>query len=165
MTINLEFFETMKEHEPMRGQENESWCGPACIQEILKRRLKLGISQAELSRRMNTTEENGTSQEDMVRILREFGLDIYATTTKPLDKLNKIRKKGAEIILNWMSGRNEENDGHYSILDALNENYIGLNNPSFKGSYNILRRQDFENIWYDIEADGRRVDKWALIVK
>jgi ABC-type bacteriocin/lantibiotic exporter with double-glycine peptidase domain len=164
MNINWEFSKYMIEREPMKSQESSGWCGPACVQEVLERK-GIKVGQRELSKIMGTTDEFGTSHEQMVEGLKHFNLEVEATTDKDLDSLNQHIKKGDLVILNWMSGPNQDEDGHYSIMEGCNKKLIAINNPDWMGSYNIIRRQDFEDIWFDIEKDSRLIKRWSLIIK
>ena len=161
----------MKEKWPMKSQETGSWCGPACVQEVLRNLLKKEVSQKDLAELMKTTLEDGTTHEQMLKGIKCFGLNAYATTETSLDVLNLVVKTGSVVIINWMSGKDIKEDGHYSILESSGKETVEINNPGYpiwnngeRGSYNTLRRQDFEANWFDVEKNEKTVRNWALIV-
>lgn len=60
------------------------------------------------------------------------------------------------VIVNWMDGKDELNDGHYSCLKEVGKDKVYLEDKT-------VDLEEFEKNWYDIE-DGKRVNRWALIV-
>ena len=99
----------------------------------------------------------------MVRGLSLLGLS-GEWVQQSLDELNNLRKSGQSVIVNYMSGPNDAEDGHYSVLYAVTETTVAINNPEWVGMITIFRREDFEKIWYDIAEDGTRQERWALVV-
>jgi ABC-type bacteriocin/lantibiotic exporter with double-glycine peptidase domain len=146
----------------IKGQKRANWCGPACVQEVLRRK-GIKVSQKKLARKM-WTDENGTSPAYMVDVLKEYGLDVLAEENCCLEKLNAAINDGAIVIVDWMTGMNFEVDGHYSILEHADEYYVYLNNPEGIGYYGMFDREEWEKVWFDIEADFTASYQWALVI-
>jgi hypothetical protein len=61
------------------------------------------------------------------------------------------------VIVNWMDGPNEKEDGHYSLLKFVSEGMVHLEDRT-------IWVGDFEKKFYDMEKEGR-VNRWAMIIK
>jgi ABC-type bacteriocin/lantibiotic exporter with double-glycine peptidase domain len=146
----------------IKGQKQANWCGPACVQEVLRRK-GIKIGQKKLARLLETNED-GTTHENMVWALEAYGLDVLAEEDCCLDKLNAAINDGAIVIVDWMTGQNFEEDGHYSILEHADEYYVYLNNPEGIGYYGMFDRDRWEEVWFDIEADFSASYRWALVI-
>jgi len=84
---------------------------------------------------------------------------------KSLDDLSLDKQEGCAVILNWMSGGNDQEDGHYSPLEWADKDVVVIQDPEWIGSIKIMNRQMFERVWYDITETGEKQEKWALVVK
>lgn len=147
----------------IKGQKQANWCGPACVQEALRRR-GIKVSQKKLAKQLKTNED-GTTHEEMARVLRKYDLDFWYGEDACLDQLNDaIRDDGATVIIDWMTGGDWEEDGHYSILERADEHFVYLNNPEGVGYYGMFDRKRWEKVWFDYEADFSASYRWALVI-
>ena len=121
------------------------------------------MTQNELAELLGTTEEHGTSHEQMLEGATKLGLNAKIYLGLSLNKLQEMVDDGYVVIVNWMSGRKYDEDGHYSILEDVDEDIVTINDPEFLGSIRKFRRIDFEKMWFDFETKGR-VDRMALVV-
>jgi hypothetical protein len=55
-----------------------------------------------------------------------------------------------------MDGTDEENDGHYSLLEKVEDGKVYLHDYTFT-------TEEFDSKWYDIDR-GQRVNRWAMLV-
>jgi ABC-type bacteriocin/lantibiotic exporter with double-glycine peptidase domain len=146
----------------IKGQKQENWCGPACVQEVLRRK-GIKVSQKKLARQLKT-DEDGTTQWNIANILEKYHLDFRYGEGACLDRLNEAIRDGATVIVDWMTGANWVDDGHYSILERADEHYVYLNNPEGIGYYGMFDREKWEKAWFDVETDGAVTYQWALVI-
>jgi len=144
------------------GREVAGFCGPACLAHVAKEQGVGALSQSALASEIYDPNW-GTDGEAMLRGLTLLGLS-GEWRQQSLNELNEERKKGHSVIVNYMSGPNDAEDGHYSVLYAVTETTVAINNPEWVGMITIFRREDFERIWYDIAEDGARQERWALVI-
>jgi ABC-type bacteriocin/lantibiotic exporter with double-glycine peptidase domain len=136
-------------------REKEGWCGPDVMQTIIRKNGK-DASQSKLAEIMGTSSEEGTSHMGMLVGAIESGLRAFQTKgLHPLD-LNDLSKTH-HIIVNWIQGENDREDGHYSVYEKYEDGKVYLHDA-------VLPEEDFNKLWYDYDR-GRRVDKWALLIK
>lgn len=153
------------------GREVPGWCGPACLAHVA---LHFGIEdwgEKKIGEAIGASVEKGTGHEQMLKGVKLMGLE-GEWVKKTLEELDTIRQKeGAQVILNWMTGEKEEDDGHYSIFDGFctigpdETPGITLNDPEWVGSFRIMERQKFEDVWYDIDQKGEVKEGYALIIR
>src|SRR3990167_8310130 len=143
--------------EIIEGRIFPGACGPACLAHVAKEQGVFPLSQTELATHIYDPSW-GTDGEAMVRGLSLLGLS-GEWVQQSLDELNNLRKSGQSVIVNYMSGPNDAEDGHYSVLYAVTETTVAINNPEWVGMITIFRREDFEKIWYDIAEDGARQER------
>jgi ABC-type bacteriocin/lantibiotic exporter with double-glycine peptidase domain len=145
-------------HEQFKGfqkHEEEGWCGPACLQYVA-RCCGIDYTQSQLARILNTSHENGTSHYQMFCGAMEIGLQPTQVLGLRIEALAEVLPQ-YHVIVNWMDGPNEKDDGHYSILKSVTEDMVHLEDGT-------MWIKDFEKNWYDIEKEGR-VNRWAMIVR
>lgn len=160
--MNLDFFKHTTK-PPMYGQENDSWCGPACVQETIRVLLKKNLKQITIANNMGTTIADGTSQRQMYDFFLKQKLNVHATTLWTLEELKMSVNKKNVVIVDWMAGKDHKEYGHYCLLEDCNKNYVILNNPLCFGSYSIMKRSVFEKQWFDYE-NGKKVKNWAMVI-
>ena len=141
--------------EKLKIHEQPGWCGPACMQVITRDR-GMTFSQSELGRMMGTTTEDGTNHIQMFSGAQKLELHPSMLEDATLEILTEFLPEN-HIIVNWMDGTDEKNDGHYSYLDRIDKDKVHLRDTT-------MTRQEFNEKWYDFE-DGKRVNRWAMIVK
>ena len=134
--------------------EQEGWCGPSVLQWVAEQE-RLDFTQSRLAEVMGTTNKEGTSHPQMVEGLKHVGLKGFTLEGLRIEELG-ILLKDHHVIVNWMDGEDEENDGHYSVLKEVREDKVYLEDK-------VINIEDFERKWYDI-VGGKRVNRWALVV-
>ena len=153
----------MREYQPIEGLIEAGYCGPAVLAAAAKQQ-GIEITQRELADVMGTTEKLETSHEDMMHGAFEAGMNFIAQERLNLGQLNAIRVGGFSVILNWMDGDDDQNDGHYSLLEDLTPKEIVLNDPSNGGEIRRFSRHEFEQRWFDIN-NGKVVRNWSMILR
>lgn len=145
------------------GRLAKGWCGPASIR-IAAGYLGMGVDEAALAAKIYDPEW-GTSGEAMLEGIVMLGLHGMWVNSLSLDTLTKMVKlQNYQVILNWMDGENFKEDGHYGVLiDADKENVI-LADSEWIGSIKIVDRKKFEEIWFDLDEDGERQERYALVI-
>lgn len=150
----------MKEIEP---QQRGEWCGPASLVAALKEQ-GINTIQYEVSLRAHTTQEWGTTHRGLIYAAASFGVIVRALHEASVDLLDAYKRDGYSVIVNWMSGPNINDDGHYSLFDNGDGDTVVICDPA-DGRIKIFNRQDFEDRWFDIDERGVRVRQWALVIK
>jgi ABC-type bacteriocin/lantibiotic exporter with double-glycine peptidase domain len=159
------------------GRKEPGWCGPAAIHNVA-RRLGIEVTEEKIAEVMGTTQEAGTSHEGMIKGCEWLGLKgwwkKFPSSEESISELEKMVKRGSMIILDWMSGPNELEDGHYSEFFGTmmqgGEKSIILGDPEWVGSIRIIRIKDFLRVWYDtpIDREGKipnYLENYALIIE
>ncbi len=135
--------------------EKSGWCGPGVIQRIASYE-GMAFSQSELAQIMKTTQEEGTSQKNLHEGAKSIGLKAFQLKGLEIEELSTLLEHHY-IVVNWMDGEDEKEDGHYSLLDRVENGIVYLNDAE-------MPVKEFEEKWYDIEEDGNKIEKWAMII-
>ena len=140
------------------------YCGPACVAWACYEQRGFYPNQPQIAWESDMNEEWGMNKEDMLVAVGLLGL-TGEWGQKSLDELMKEKQAGASVIVNWMSGPKDNEDGHYSVLyDATRDNII-IQDPEWVGSLKIMDRRLFEKQWWDIAEDGSKQESWSLVIK
>ena len=150
--------------EIIKGRYKPGMCGPACLAWACYELTDYYPSQKQIAREMGINEEWGTTGEEMLKGVAMLGL-TGEWVQKGLDELKKELDGGSSVIVNYMSGPNQQEDGHYSVLSNATRDTVTLQDPEWIGSLKIMHRKLFEGIWWDVTETGEKLEKWALIVK
>ena len=134
--------------------EQEGFCGPAVIQDIIHRE-GMFATQSEIADACRTTNKDGTTHLGLLMGAREMGLRVFKVQGLRIDQLADFLPKH-HIVVNWMDGEDEENDGHYSLFEKIEDNKVYLHDYTFTV-------EEFDKKWYDIDR-GQRVNRWAMLV-
>ena len=146
-------------------QDTSDWCGVACMQEVIRRKKKFIYAQPDLASFLGTN-HNGTSIEQMINGAKRLGLEAKVSIGMPFKSLKKEMKEGYIPIINWMSGHDLHNDGHYSILEIVNKKTISLNDPDgLVGSLRTFLKKDFNKVWFDYDEHDKKIEKVAILIK
>lgn len=118
---------------PTYKQEKSYWCGPACLQMVIKYVTGSTISQATLASEAGTNATHGTYVYKMAEALRAnsvnskyysvYDVDFDTTLRSSLDKgIPAI----AHLCTRYLPAYNGSNYGHYVVLRGR---YIYINDP------------------------------------
>lgn len=135
-------------------------CGAAALQAVL---VFWGTIEREdrLMARLNTSPEQGTSPENIVRVAREFGLHADIRENLKLEDLEAGLRQGYTPIVDlqaWREGRAKPwaetwDDGHYMVLLGMDTRNLYFEDPSLLGSRGFISRREFVERWHDDEGD------------
>ena len=149
------------------AQKKDGWCGPAAMQYALAQQGK-EVSQEVLARRSDTTVSGGVDQKPLEQLAKMYGADTVVSQGKDpkgtLILLQAYRNQGWSVILDYMAGDNVKEDGHYVVLEKVNNDTITVFDPSNGGSVKEMSKQYFIDHWKDIDEDGKTMRNDALMI-
>ena len=126
-------------------QHKNYTCGCACFQMVLSR---LGIdvpSQDDLELAMNTSLANtGTHYDDMVRIGKDYGLDVIDGVDGTIDHIDQLTKDGWVVVLGISL-----DVPHFVIYLDNNGNHLFMDDP-FRGQRSNFQINKFLRNHWDI---------------
>jgi ABC-type bacteriocin/lantibiotic exporter with double-glycine peptidase domain len=148
----------------MLAQQTNYTCGPTAMSYALHEQ-GIEMSEQELAKAMGTTPQMGTDQAEMVSFVENLGLDYCQHDSyDSLEALERRKKDGYSIILDYLAGPNLETDGHYVVFEGLTADRIKVLDPS-DGKYKSLSRAKFIRRWVDQTFDGQVSKNWALVIR
>jgi predicted double-glycine peptidase len=133
-------------------------CGAAALQAVLS---YYGIDKREkaLMDMLKTTEEVGTSPDNIARVAKELGLQADPRENVTYEDLIKAYREGIPVICaiqawtdvpaekrSWTS---DWEDGHYVIIIGADDQFVYVEDPSLLGSRGIIPKQEFLDRWHD----------------
>jgi len=137
-------------------------CGAAALQAVLN---YYGIDKREraLMDMLKTTEEAGTSPENIVRVATELGLQADPRENLTYEDLEKAFREGAPVICaiqawtdappgkrSWAA---DWEDGHYVIIIGADEQFVYVEDPSLLGTRGVIPKQEFLDRWHDYTGE------------
>jgi hypothetical protein len=150
--------------EIIKPRTKVGYCGPASLAWACYELTGYYPSQKHIATEIEMDEAWGTNGDQMLAGAVMLGF-TGEWVQKSLDDLSLDKQEGCAVILNWMSGGNDQEDGHYSPLEWADKDVVVIQDPEWIGSIKIMNRQMFERVWYDITETGEKQEKWALVVK
>src|SRR5690606_14373902 len=127
-----------------KQQEHSHWCGPAVLQMVMA---FLGdvVQQEKLAVMLGTSEEEGTDEEDMERVVRELGYEIVENKGT-VEDIRSCIQKGIPVIVAFIEPI--KNEGHYSVVTDIDDEEIVLSDPEIERYPTItLPIKDFVERW------------------
>jgi predicted double-glycine peptidase len=101
--------------------------------------------EEELMELLRTSEEHGTDNEDMERMLQEHGFSYKVRKNATLHQLKRVLRSGIPVIVNYVE--HEENEGHYAVVVGYDDESIILHDP-LHGEGFTLSLAEFEKRWH-----------------
>ena len=149
-----------------KQKEKYGYCGPACMQMAFS---ALGIkTDQDTLAEIGGFTEWGIDHVGLKRIADRyaFGFQICGQS---LDVLARITTKYT-AVLNIMDldevNPNVNEDGHYVVSYLIDSSDVYFLDPSTDQTSKPrkMSRKEFNDIWWDIDKDGKIIREWALIV-
>lgn len=146
---------------PLVRQATSYSCGAAALLGILYYWKVSSDDETSLYDELQTTPENGTAPDNIVKVARQFGLQAYKRENLNLSDLRKALKRGQTVILSLQAWRDsDENqipwrdtweDGHYIVLVAMDQQYAYAMDPSASGGLAYVPLRELVERWHDYE--------------
>ncbi|MDD4402401.1 MAG: C39 family peptidase [Desulfitobacteriaceae bacterium] len=121
---------------PTYKQEKSYWCGPACLQMVIKYVTGSKISQETLATEAGTTSTKGTYVYKMAETLRAHSVNSKYYSVYDVDfdttfrsSLDKDIPAIAHLCTRYLPAYNGKNYGHYVVLRGR---YIYINDPGIE---------------------------------
>lgn len=150
------------------GQKKDGWCGPAALAYAMHMQGK-DVTQEELAKKLEATQSNGTDNEDMIRVAKEYGFPVKIVEKKSpedtIKALDAFRSKSRFPIVDYLMGSDIKKDGHYSIFLGSSYDTIRLFNVS-PGKVETRDRKNFISKWKDVGTPDHpsKYVRWAMIL-
>ena len=152
--------------KPFQETLHAGYCGPAVLKMVLS---YYGIekTEQELAELAKTTQELGTDDMEIKRVLEDFGLKVVIQNESSFEDIKQWLDKKVPVIVDWFTrgraeyGDSEVPDGHYSIVVGLDESHIYLQDPEI-GDLRKIERNDFMKVWFDFK--GEYIASWDDLV-
>ena len=153
-----------------RKQLNSWSCGPASLRTIFHF-YGVNVSEQELIDDGDIGEE-GTGFQTMRMLTRKYGFSFYSAHKGSLDDIKKWLSKGIPILVCYQEGEPNGNNGHYSVVNGIDDSFIHIADPSnyFEGDLKKFAEprkitiEKFLNHWWEIDH-GTKVRRWYSIIK
>jgi predicted double-glycine peptidase len=121
-------------------------------------------------------EEEGTSFEQIRAIAKIHNFTLRTRQHGSFNAIKKLLKKNIPVLVDYQSGSNTGQDGHYTVVVGLDLFYIWLADSSnyvegdLKSKFvpiNRMRKTTFLEHWWDTDADlpTGKVIGWYGVLK
>ena len=164
---------------PIISQATSHSCGAAALMAAL---IYFGVfdgPESELHGPLAVTPEQGTHPDRIVAVARARGLTAEARTGFTLAEIERALAQGAVVILAVQAWPEEPHrdaggwearweDGHYVVAVGLDDRNLYVMDPSVRGSYGFIPRDELPRRWHDFEVvSGRRVeyDRLGIVIR
>ncbi len=141
-----------------RHQQNDWYCGPACLQMVLS---YFGIrkSQDALARMAKTSKRSGTTRKNLLLAVRRFGLAAFQKEKMTLWDLRHIIADHM-IMINYPEL--SEDIDHYAVVDRLTAKSIRFFDP-WNGEKYAIPLGTFARRWRS-KSYRKKYPAWALLI-
>jgi len=151
-------------------QETNYTCGPAALKAALAW-YGHEADEASLADRMDTTEKDGTTIENMVLVARSYGLDAQAHEYLTVDDIVDIIERGDVVIVVLQAWHAPEpstyedrwTDGHYVIPVAVDGDRIEFEDPAVSGQRAMLSTDELLKRWHSID-EGTTLHRAGIVL-
>ena len=146
-------------------------CGPASLRTVFR---FYGINVAERDLIDDADiEEDGTSHDQMKLLAHKYGFTFYSKSNATIEDLKKYLFRNNPVIVDYQLGANNGDNGHYSVLYGIDDEYVYLADPSnyiegdnkkFSSDTKIQIDKFLEN-WWDPDDNKNETRRWLAVLK
>lgn len=156
---------------PIVRQATHYSCGAASLLSVLQYWNKYDEPETELYGPLKTTEKNGTDYANMIAFAQKQGLSAYAEEYVTFEKIEMALRRNETVIVDYQAWPDKPvsnwketwEEGHYSVVVAMDPDSIYLMDPSIGGGYGYIPRGEFLDRWHDYEVrEGKEVRNHQL---
>jgi len=140
-------------------QVTEYSCGACALQAVMSYWGK-NVDERELIKVLQTTSEEGTYPENIVRGAQAFGFEAEARDHLSLEEVEQFTAEGAPMIALVQAWRSEKrtsdsaaeewDNGHYIVVLGVDKNYVYFEDPYARMSKAFMPRDTFVDHWHQI---------------
>jgi predicted double-glycine peptidase len=144
-------------------------CGAAALRSIFQY-FKVGPDEEEkFIKMMNTNYHDGTRPKDIVATARDYGLCVkqkHNMTVRQLKNMLDLERPVIVPIQAYGSKKyyKKRQSGHYVVAIGYDDEAIFFEDPVLKGRRGYLTYEEFDERWYDQDADGEDYDHYGIII-
>jgi ABC-type bacteriocin/lantibiotic exporter with double-glycine peptidase domain len=147
-------------------QKKDGWCGPASLSYALMKQ-GIDISQDEIAKKTETTVKDGVDPAPLIKFVNSLDLQTKVfngdDADETLENMAHFLYFGYSCLVDYLAGNSIE-DGHYVVVEEIEEDEIKIWNPS-GGKHEELKKDYFVKHWRDKTENGKPLRHWAFCFK
>jgi len=116
------------------------------------------FSEESLTERLNTSASSGTRHKSLIDIAQSEGFYVYVNNNSSLEEVRDFILEKIPVMVHFIEPSNDE--GHYSVVVAVREDSIVLNDP-WNGEGFTMSDRDFLNRWRSEDSCN---DCWIMAI-
>lgn len=146
-------------------------CGAAALRSIFQ---YYGVGPDEEHKfidMMNSTHRDGTLPAHIVATAKDYGLCVCEKHELSINKLKKLLDQEKPIICPIQAYGPEKQyknqkrkNGHYVVAIGYDDGHIFFEDPILKGRRGYLTYEEFNERWYDKDAEGTLYDHYGIVI-
>lgn len=131
--------------------QKTGFCGPTALKMTLDY-YGVKASAEKLAELSGCTPEKGVGAEGILKAAKHFGLNGFVKDLADFKDIETyVKEKKVPLIVDWFS----TDEGHYSIVVDIDDNFIYLRDPLYR-SIQKMERVIFKRVWFDFSSDFLR---------
>jgi predicted double-glycine peptidase len=140
-------------------QATDYTCGASALQAVLMY-WGIEVREDELAKACRTTANDGTNRHSLIRVAKEYGLQVTAAAPMSDATLRRHLDQGHPVILSlqaW-SGVDKPDyakrweDGHYVVAIGYDQERLYVEDPSILGSKGWMTFKELDARWHDYDS-------------
>ena len=164
-------------HIPITRQATDYTCGAAALASVLHwLDPRLDFTEDKLAKLLKSNRSHGTTIRNIEAFAKGQGLHVAWRDGWTIGDLEGSLAKGIPVIVliqayaDFESARsnydwkNDWSNGHYVVLNGLDEKNIYMMDPSSRGTYTYIPRKEFLDRWHDVDINVRHFNFGMTII-
>ncbi|NBQ54056.1 MAG: hypothetical protein EBU49_10810 [Proteobacteria bacterium] len=155
-------------HIPITRQATDYTCGAAALASVLHWiDSRLDFTEDKLARQLKSNRTHGTTIRNIEAFSKGLGLNVAWRDGWTIADLEGSLLRGIPVIVliqayadfeftgskhDW---RNDWSNGHYVVVNGLDEKNVYMMDPSSRGTYTYIPRKEFLDRWHDVDIKVR----------
>lgn len=154
---------------PSVRQRTAYTCGPAAVEAVAKY-YDIDCDETMIAKLAGTTEEAGTSPDQVIDVCRKIGLQVYGVNGMTVPQLQRKLILGFPVIACLQAwGTEQEIDsneaGHWVVFTGWNAMGAILEDPATNvGQRMLMPWPELSRRWRDVDAKGNEYKRFGVVV-
>ena len=151
-------------HMPITRQATNYTCGAAAVGSMIHwLNPQLDFSEDHLAAEMKSDNVHGTIIANIERYARRLGLVTDWRDGWTMDSLEQSIRAGIPVLVliqayrdsDEVDWRTDWDDGHFVIVNGIDQQNVYMMDPSQRGNYTYIPRAEFMDRWHDVDLFTR----------
>ena len=128
--------------------------------------------ESDLARHLKANEKDGVVSKQITHYAESHGFEVRRKENMALEEVEEFIRDGKPVLVllqAWPDSRKagwkeKWRNGHFAVAVGSDANNVYFMDPSTKGNYTYIPKNEFIDRWHDYDGDGNKVRHLGIVI-